>query len=122
MSFLEPPAVGVVSTDGKGNPTGTVSVRNWRSYRVDVTAGAWVLIGDGAPRNYIVIASPTTNVPNIILSHANTGVSNDPANDTCGLDLTPGTSKELAMTANLKVYARVATGGAACRLSIAEAL
>jgi hypothetical protein len=113
---------GVIPVDGNGQPTYSHNVKNWRVGRVTVTAGAWVSLGDGLPRGNILLQSVATNTSNIILAPTNDGThSNDPADDTCGLELTPGISSEPNFTSNLPIYARVEAGGADCRLTVLEA-
>jgi len=122
MSTIVPGVQGQLARDAKGQPAELVSVDNWRAYRADITAGAWVLLGDGSPRNHILIHSLAANADNLILAPASTGYSNDPAVPTCGIELAPGSKMEPSMTANLPIYARTVDGGGTVRVSISEAL
>ena len=107
-----------LAKDASGKYVESVSVENWRPRRVNVTAAAWVNISDGKRRSAIYIKNDGAS--EIILAPANTGYSNDPTEDNCGLSVLPGGTMEPSFGAKLQVYARTKVGGGTCRLSVVE--
>ncbi len=118
------PLVGAMTPDRRGDKVELLSVKNWRASTKVLSAGAWTSLGDGSPRSALLLFAAKTNAPNVIISHSNLSAisSNDPSDAKCGMPIPPGSSLPLSFTENIAVYARVAAGGAASRLHIAEAL
>ena len=114
---------GALARDSRDHDSHFVSVRQAKAGRATITNSAWTLVGGLiSRRNHILLQTPSTNPADIIIQFSDTGVSNDTANDTCGISLTAGSSVPLSVTANIPVYARVAGAGANCRIAFAEML
>ena len=121
MSGSRVEVIGALARDARQHDTEFVSVREWRTARLDVPENAWVLVGTDERRNHILLQAPLANVSDIIISHTNDATtSNNPASDLCGLTLRPGASVAFSITPNLPVYARVQAGGTAGRIAYAE--
>lgn len=119
-TFLTPkdPA-GALPKDASGNPSSEVSVNEWRPYRKNVLEASWTKLGDGQPRAHIAIQNLSTT-DTVILAPNDTDHSNDPTNDTCGLEIAPSQGITLHFTENVEVFARVQLGGSDLRVSVAE--
>jgi len=115
-------APGLVARDGNRHPVESLSTINWRASKAQILNSAWTEIGDGERRNHLIVRTLTTATAVVVLSHSNTAGSNDLTDAACGFPVSPGESIPLAITENVKVYARVESGGASTALYIAEAL
>jgi len=108
-----------LAKDSTGKIVEGVSLINWRPSRKDVTAGAWVDLSDGNPRSAIYIKN-TSATDTVIIAPDDTNYSNDPTNDTCGIEILPGKAIEPSFGAKLGVFARTQVGGGTVRLIIVE--
>jgi hypothetical protein len=108
-----------LAMDGSGKLVESVSIKNWRPKRVNVTAAAWVDLSDGFPRSSIYIKN--NGASNVILAPASTGYSNDPTQATAGLTILPGGAIEPTFADKLQIYARTEVGGGTCQLTVVEA-
>ncbi len=110
---------GTLARDSSGKIVENVSIDNWRCRRLNITADAWVLLGDGKARSSCYIRN--NGEDDIILAPTDTSNTNDPSLDTCGMTLSPEQAMEPAFVDELQIYARVESGGDPCQVEVVEA-
>lgn len=108
-----------LAMDSSGKLVESVSIKNWRPQRQNVTAAAWTLLGDGTPRSSIYLKN--NGADDVILAPSTTGYSNDTSQATCGLTLGAGEAIEPTFADKLQVYARTKVGGGTCQIIVVEA-
>lgn len=113
---------GHLPSDADGTKSQLVNTNGWTKKRFTIAASAWTLIDFGAVK-YSSILLQNTGSSDIILSDTDSSdtalASNSPADAGYGVELKAGTEKPWQFTENLKIYARVKTGGADCKLTVA---
>jgi len=107
-----------LACDSSGKFVESVSIKNWRPQRQNVTAAGWTLIGDGLPRSAIYLKNHGAD--DVILAPASSGYSNDPSQANAGLTLAAGAAIEPTFADKLLIYARTEVGGGTCQLEIVE--